>query len=344
MPTEFVVSAARTISYRDYAEPALKPHELRIRTRVSGIKQGTEMALYTGATPFAHSEFDLAWRSFLPRDSATPFFPVNLGSWAVGDVVEVGQDTQKFKVGDAVHGSMLHKPTNVKHESELFLLRQGFAPEAALFTDPALFALAAVHDAQIKLGDNVAVIGCGVLGLMAVQMARLQGAARVFAVDAIEARLALARQLGADAALNARECDAGLEIKRLTARKGADAVIEFSGSYSGLQSAIRAVHQGGMVACAGYYKSGQVGLDLGAEWHHNRPQMFSSMPVWGNPLRCAPMWDLQRVRETALALLEAGRLQTAPMLTHRFNYADAARAYNLLDTEPQTAMKIVLDY
>lgn len=177
---------------------------------------------------------------------------------------------------------------------------------------------------------------------MAAQIARLQGAAQVITVDVIEARLALARGMGADQTLNPRECDAGLEIKRLTGRKGVDAAIEFSGAYSGLQAALRAVHQGGIIACAGYYKTGQTGLELGAEWHHNRPQMVSSMPVWGNSLRCHPMWMLQRVRETAVSLLEQGRLNWQPMVTHRFAYPDAAAAYALLDTRPAEAMKIIL--
>ena len=302
------------------------------------------MALYTGATPFRESDFDRAWRAFVPRDPAQPFYPVSLGSWAVGEVIELGPGGARFELGDLVHGSMLHQPTNVMGESDLFGLAPNLPAGGALFTDPALFALAAVHDAQVKVGDRVAVFGCGVLGLLAAQIARLQGAVQVICVDVIEPRLALARAMGADQTLNPRDCDAGLEIKRWTGRGGVDAVIEFSGAYSGLQAALRAVHQGGIVACAGYYKTGQTGLELGAEWHHNRPQMVSSMPVWGNSLRCHPMWTLQRLRETALNLLERGRLNWQPMVTHRFAYADAAAAYALLDTRPAEAMKIILDY
>ena len=56
------------------------------------------------------------------------------------------------------------------------------------------------------------------------------------------------------------------------------------------------------------------------------------------------MWTLQRVRETAVSLLEQGRLNWQPMVTHRFAYPDAAAAYALLDTRPAEAMKIILDY
>lgn len=344
MPTRYQVTAPHTLAFGPYDEPALGPGQVRVRTRMSGIKQGTEMALYTGATPFREADFDRDWRAFVPRDAAQPFYPVSLGSWAVGEVVELGPGANRFKPGDFVHGSMLHQPSNVLAEADLFPLAPSLPAEGALFTDPALFALAAVHDAQVKVGDRVAVFGCGVLGLLAAQIARLQGAVQVISVDVIEARLALARGMGVDQTLNPRECDAGLEIKRLTGRKGVDAAIEFSGAYSGLQAALRAVHQGGIVACAGYYKTGQTGLELGGEWHHNRPQMVSSMPVWGNSLRCHPMWTLQRVRETAVALLEAGRLAWQPMVTHRFAYADAANAYALLDTRPAETMKIILDY
>ncbi len=342
MPIEYVISAPRTLTYRSYNEPALKPDEVRVKTVISGIKQGTELALYSGGTPFREASFDLEQRVFMPRAEAAPFYPVALGSWVVGEVIEIGAAVTGFKPGDRVHGSMLHKPTNVKPARELFALGD-LQAETALFTDPAFFALAAVHDAGIKLGDSIAVFGCGILGLLAQQLARLQGALTVIAVDAMEQRLTLAQTLGATHTLNARNLDVGLEIKRLIP-KGVDAVVEFSGSYAGLQAAIRSIHQGGTVACAGYYRPGQSGLELGAEWHHNRPQLVSSMPVWGNPLRCAPMWDLQRLRITAIALLGAGRLQVAPLITHHFAYADAAEAYALLERAPESTMKIVLTY
>lgn len=341
---EFVVSAPYQISFREEEMPALKPNEVRVRTALSGIKQGTDLNVYRGTTPFLTQDFDLEWRMFLPRAQAAPFYPISLGSWGVGQVMEVGRDVTRAQVGQRVHGSMLHKPTNTRAETDVFPLREDVTPEAMLFTDPALFALCAAHDAQIKTGDSVAVFGLGVLGLIAVQMARLQGAENVFAVDAIPMRMALAKQFGADVVLNARADDVALELRKLTGKKGVDAAIEFSGAYAGLNAAIKSVRQGGVVAAAGYYKSGQTGLELGAEWHHNRPTLVSSMPVWGNALRAHPMWNLQRLRETAARLIERNALSVLPMITHRFAYADATRAYELLDNHPDEAVKVVLEY
>jgi threonine dehydrogenase-like Zn-dependent dehydrogenase len=238
MPREFVVTAPYTIEYREYDEPPLGPDQVRVRALVSGIKHGTEMSLYSGNTPFKDQVFDPELRMFVPGEGRG-LYPCHLGSWLVGEVIETGNGTQ-FRPGDMVHGEMSHRPTNAVSEARLFPLKPGMKPELAVFTDPAIFALGAIHDAQVKVGDNVAVFGMGALGLIAIQIARLNGARRVFAVDRLENRLALAREFGADEAINAAEGDPALAIKRGTGHKGVDVAVDISGAYGALQSAIAA--------------------------------------------------------------------------------------------------------
>jgi 2-desacetyl-2-hydroxyethyl bacteriochlorophyllide A dehydrogenase len=343
MPREFVVVAPWQIEFRDYEDPPLKPGQVRIKSMVSGIKHGTEMALYRGTTPFFANRFDAEYRLFLPSESGV-MYPCHLGSWLAGQVIEIGEEVSRFQVGDRVHGKMTHRPTHVRPEDEIYALPEGMNPETAIFTDPAIFALQAVHDAQIKVGDWVAIFGMGVLGLLAVQIARLNGAERVFAVDLIPHRLELAAQLGADEVLNARECDVGLEIKKRTQKKGADVAIEISGAYAALQQAIRSVHMGGLVVTAGYYQGRGDALQLGAEWHHNRLNLRSSMAVWGCPHRNYPLWDLKRIERTAVRLLESGKLVTEPLISHRFPYEEAIAAYRLIDKRPEGTVKALFIY
>ena len=342
---EFVLAAEQTIEFREYDEPPLKPDEVRVRSIVSGIKHGTEMALYQGHTPFIKQSFDPEYRLFIPRSEIedSGFYPTYLGSWLVGEMVEVGADVTRFKVGDLVHGGMPHRPTNVIAADKLYLLKDGMAPEAALFTDPTIFALGAAHDAQIKVGDNVAVIGMGAIGLLALQIARLSGAECVFAIDLIDERLELATQFGADAVFNPKSCDPALEMKNATGKHGVDVAIEITGAYPALQIALRSIRPAGLVVTASYYKGSQP-VELGAEWHHNRPTMISSMPVWGMPHRCYPLWDRERLQATAVRLLENDRLITQPMIGARFKYEDAAEAYRLIDAHPERSIKTLLDY
>jgi threonine dehydrogenase-like Zn-dependent dehydrogenase len=209
--------------------------------------------------------------------------------------------------------------------------------------DPAIFALQSVHDARIKVGDRVAVFGMGAIGLLAVQIARMNGAERVIAIDPVESRRAMALSLGADAAIDPRSSDPAKAIKDMTGRKGADVAIEISGSVAALQQAIRCVQREGVVVAASYYKDTGP-LELGAEWHHNRVTLLSSMAVWGCTHRCHPLWDLKRIESTAIRLIETGALRTAGLVTHRFRYEDAPAAYELLDKRPADAIKVVLTY
>lgn len=343
MPREFILTAPRQIEFREYREPPLAAGEVRVRSLVSGIKHGTEMALYLGTTPFLTQRFDLECRLFLPDEKAN-FYPRRLGSWLVGEVIEVGEGVSRFRVGDLVHGGLPHRPTNVARAEQLYPLGPNMAPETALFTDPAIFALNAVHDAQVKLGDNVAVFGLGAIGLLAVQMARLNGARSVFAVDLIATRRELARHYGADYALDPSQGDVGWEIKRLTANEGVDVALEISGAYSALQQAIRSVHVGGLIVAASYYRGNGAALSLGAEWHHNRPTLVSSMAVWGCPHRAYPMWDLRRLERAAIELLERGQVSTEGMVTQRLPYAEAAQAYEMIATHPDETIKVVFTY
>ena len=343
MPREFILTGPRQIEFHEYSEPLLGPGEVRIRSIVSGIKHGTELSLYLGTTPFLTQRFDLECRLFLPQERPD-FYPRRLGSWLVGEVIEVGEGVTRFKVGDLVHGGLPHRPTNVAPASQLFALGPNMTPETALFTDPAIFALNAVHDARLKLGDLAAVYGLGAIGLLAVQMSRLNGARRVFAIDLIASRRQLARRYGADDTLDPAKGDVAYEIKRMTGNKGVDAALEISGSYAALHQAIRCVQVGGLVVAASYYKGNASALSLGAEWHHNRPTLISSMAVWGCPHRAHPMWDLQRLERTSIDLLERGLVSTEGMVTQRIPFAEAPRAYELIAAHPDEVIKVVLTY
>src|SRR5262249_44389458 len=148
--------------------------------------------------------------------------------------------------------------------------------ETMVFTDPARFALGAIHDAAIKLGDWVAIFGLGAIGMVAAQLARLNGATRVIVVDPIPTRLALAKRLGVDVTVNPLEADAGLAIKQATGGLGVDVAVELSGSYAALQQAMRGVQREGLVVAASYYGDQSGRVDFSREWHHNRITLRSS--------------------------------------------------------------------
>jgi threonine dehydrogenase-like Zn-dependent dehydrogenase len=347
MPQELVVISPKTIGFSSYEDRQPAGDEVLIQTQVSGIKHGTELNMYRGTLPFASELWDPALRLFRPPgegESVAPFYPHTLGSWAAGVVLKVGPEVRTFQPGDLVHGEWKHRQTALKTEAALYRIPEEVDEETMLFTDPARFALAAIHDAEIKLGDRVAVFGLGAIGMLALQMARLDGAAQVIAVDPIPERQELAHQLGADLTINPEEQDAGMAIKRATGGRGVDVALEISGAYASLQQAIRGVHKEGLVVTASYYGDRTTPLDLSREWHHNRITLRSSMPVWDCSHRNQPMWDLIRLERSAVSLLEEQKLNVKPLIGARIPFEGAAEAYDLIDQSAGDKIKIILTY
>jgi S-(hydroxymethyl)glutathione dehydrogenase/alcohol dehydrogenase len=110
---------------------------------------------------------------------------------------------------------------------------------------------AALNVARIAHGDTVMVIGCGAVGLSAVQGARLAGAGQIIAVDLDEQKLALAERVGATGRINARNEDAVALAKAQTGGRGVDVVLEAAGSATSFRTAVEAVRPGGEVIWLG---------------------------------------------------------------------------------------------
>src|SRR5215207_2985102 len=166
------------------------------------------------------------------------------------------------------------QPSRPLHEGEV-RLRSRLSGRAELFISLAAVALQAVHDAQIKLGDAVSVHGLGAIGLLTLQMCRLEGIQNVLGIDPDPERRDLAVALGATAVLDPQEDSLGLRIRELNAGRGVDVAIEVSGSYGALQGALSGAGLGGTVVGAGFYQGGATVLRLGEEFHYNRLSLIA---------------------------------------------------------------------
>lgn len=122
---------------------------------------------------------------------------------------------------------------------------------------------AALNVARIAWGDTVMVIGCGAVGLAAVQGARLAGAGRIVAVDLDETKLALAERLGATDRVDARAEDPAEAARRLTGGRGADVVLESAGSPAAFRATAEAVRPGGEIVWLGKV---DVASDVAFRW------------------------------------------------------------------------------
>jgi threonine dehydrogenase-like Zn-dependent dehydrogenase len=215
--------------------------------------------------------------------------------------------------------------------------------KTAMCYDPAQFALGAVRDGHVRLGDNVAVFGLGAIGQMAAQMAKLSGAAKVIVCDPIEKRRKAALDNGADIALDPGVCDAGLEIRRLTDKRGADVIIEASGFYEALQAAIRGCAYAGNIAVAGWYKECHEYLNFGREAHFNQPNVYFSRAC-SEPNRDYPRWDFDRLCKVSWDMLAGGKLKCENIVDPVVPFDEAADMYMRIERDPNDSVKMGVDF
>jgi threonine dehydrogenase-like Zn-dependent dehydrogenase len=320
MPRELLLTGVRALELEPYEELPLGDGEVRAEAIVSGVSLGTELALYRGDSPFRSKRFDPGLRLFV--DDRASAFPARLGYEWVGRVREVGKGVATPRVGARIHVTLPHRETQTfaSDGPPWIALPDTMSDERATLLQSTAIALQAVRDARIAAGARVAVFGLGAFGLLALQLAQLEGVSFVGGVDPLAARRELALAYGAHAVFDAA-LDVGLELRR--GGGPVDVAIELSGRYEALQQALRSVRVEGLVVAAGFYVGDGTALRLGEEWLHNRLTMVASMQGWGVPV------DRRRLRAEALELL--ARLRTDELLTHRFAFGDAPAAYASLD-------------
>jgi threonine dehydrogenase-like Zn-dependent dehydrogenase len=315
MPRTLVLDGPRQLRLSDQPTRPLRAGEIRLRAMLSGISHGTELSLYRGTSAFTDKVFDRGLRAFVePPAGSAAAYPVTLGYEMVAEVLEVAPDVTEVAVGDLVHTGTPHQEETVLDLASslgatypLVRLPTTERPERGLFISLAAVALQAVHDAEMKLGDAVSVHGLGTIGLLVVQMCRLEGIQNVFAIDPDPARRKLATGLGASHVLDPANGQAvGLQLRELNGGAG--------------------------------------NVRLGEEFHHNRLSLIASIGAWGAPHRKAPLWNRRRVMDTATRLLYTDRVSIDGLLTRRFPFDQAPAAYRWIDEHPRAAVKVALTY
>jgi len=278
--------------------------------------------------------------------------PLPLGYCNVGTVSAVAQNVTAFKVGDRVvsngpHADVVSVPKNLCAH-----IPKNVGDESAAFTVVASIALQGIRLIKPTLGEAVVVTGVGLIGLLAVQLLRAHGC-RVLAIDFDETKLALARQFGAETCNPGQGEDpvsAGLAFSR---GHGVDAVMITASTKSNdpvTQAAHMSRKRGRIILV------GVVGLALNRVDFYEKELSFQVSCSYG-PGRYEPSyeeqgidypigfvrWTEQRNFEAVLDMMASGQLDVQPLITHKFAFEHAEKAYETL-TEERAALGIVLHY
>ncbi len=300
----------------------------KARARPDLVRQVTEKMKREGILPTIQAAF-----SRLDQ-------PMALGYSSAGEIVKIAGGMEDFQVGQRVAcaggGYAVHAEYNIVPRNLLTSLPEGVDYESAAFTTLAAIALHGFRLAEPQVGETVTVIGMGLLGLLAAQIAAASGCC-VFGVDTNPARVALAKSLGLSACLRKQAVDS---MQAFSANRGADVVLICADTSSNdpveLAAAV-ARDRARIVA------TGAVGLSIPRKIYFEKELSFINSRSYG-PGRYDPSyeenghdypigyvrWTEGRNFQAVVDLMASGRLNVQPLISHRFPIEEAARAFEII--------------
>jgi predicted dehydrogenase/threonine dehydrogenase-like Zn-dependent dehydrogenase len=278
--------------------------------------------------------------------------PIPLGYCHVGVVRDTGDAQTGFAIGDRVVSNGPHADIVVVPKNLCAKIPDAVTDEQAAFTVLAAIGLQGIRLAQPTLGESFVVTGAGLIGLLAIQLLRAHGC-RVMAIDYDEAKLAIAREYGAQTCNPANGEDpvtAGLAFSR---GHGVDGIIIAASTRSSdpVSEGARMCRKRGRIVLVGV-----TGLALNRSDFYEKELTFqvscsygpgrydAAYEAKGNDYpRAFVRWTEQRNFEAVLDMMADGRINVQPLISHRFAFESAPEAYRLL-TEDKGALGILLEY
>jgi predicted dehydrogenase/threonine dehydrogenase-like Zn-dependent dehydrogenase len=312
----------------------------KARSRPDLVKQVLDKAKREGLVPTVQAAFNRLDQ------------PMALGYSSAGTIVALGKNMHGFKVGQRVacagFGYASHAEYNIVPRNLLTPLPKNVDFESAAFTTLGAIAMHGFRLAEPQLGENIAVIGLGLLGLLTIQLASAAGC-RVLGIDLDPRRINLAASLGLEAVARQNAESASVAF---TANRGFDAVIICADTASN-----DPIELAGVIARdrARVVATGAVGLTIPRKIYYEKELAFINSRSYG-PGRYDPSyeengndypigfvrWTEGRNFQSVVDLMASGKLQVPPLISHRFPIEQAARAYEIITGKKKEAFLGVL--
>ncbi len=210
----------------------------------------------------------------------------------------------------------------------VFAVPQSVAGVEAPLIEPLCIGVHALELISGAAGAVVAVVGCGAIGLFTLQMARLRGAAKVFATDPIGERLEVARELGADETIQVGVGDPVTEVLRATEGRGVDVVFEAAGPPEALEQCLGMVRPAGEVVVIGIPSADEYRMQASSLRRRELTLRFVRRQNENYP--------------EAIELVRRGAIRLGPVLTHRFPVERAQEAFELAERKLEGAVRVAV--
>ncbi|HET7011101.1 MAG TPA: zinc-binding alcohol dehydrogenase [Anaerolineales bacterium] len=333
-------TAPRQVEIRAATLAPPGPGEVLVRTKLSAISAGTELLIYRGQAPS-----DLPADDTLPALSGMLALPLRYGYAAVGRVVGLGEGVPPEYLNRRVMAFQPHATHFTARVEQVVSLPEAISDEEAAFLPNLETAVNLVLDGAPRIGEQVAILGQGVVGLLTTALLSRMPLASLATAEAFPRRREASIAMGAHACLDpAAENFASELALRLQAQRpypGADLTYELSGDPTALDLAVAITGRNGRIVIGSWYGTKRAPIHLGGRFHRSRIRMISSQVSSLAP-ELSGAWTTTRRLEVALSLLPG--LPVRNLVTHRLPFHQSSDAYRILDESPAEALQVLLTY
>ena len=329
MKAQRVVWPSRAkVDVETFELPPIGDDEVLVATACTLISPGTERAFLLG----------------LPN--AQGRYPSRPGYSNIGTVIEVGKSVTNCQVGERVASTQGHTSHFVTSPSRLLKVASTDVPsEEAVFFNLGAIALQGIRKARIELGEATLILGQGLIGLLAMQLAKLSGAVPLIAADLTDSRLEISKSMGADNALNPEDANFSEQLSHVTNGNGPAVVIEATGHPDAISTALDVAGRDARVVLlastrgetpkVNFYRDvHKKGLILYGAHNSIRPRQESS----------PNFWTLEDDSLLLLTLIARKRFNVVPLISHRVLGEEAPKAYQLLMEWNRGLLGVVLQW
>jgi threonine dehydrogenase-like Zn-dependent dehydrogenase len=333
-----VTTGIEALEVRETDVPEPGPGEMLLEASCTLISPGTELATLRGQAGSGR---------------ATAERPGSLGYSFAGTVRAVGPGVTAWRVGQRLAGQAPHASRSVVRADRPFVpLPDGVSPEHGAFASLLAIALNAVRLAHVQIGEAAVVTGQGLVGQLAAQFLRIGGARPVLALDALDARLAIARETGTALTLNVRRSGDGSDaavsaaVREVTGDEGPRVVIEATGLPRPVVTALRLAGQGARVVLLGSTRGLVPEWDAYADVHRKALTIVGAHSPSSHP-PLATFWNpftTDRNMAVALDLVRDGSLRLGPLITDRIPGRAAPDGFAGLAGAPEAHLGVLLDW
>ena len=327
-----IITGPCKAQFEDVPIPKCQSDGILVKTLVTAISTGTEIRVYRWI-PVDHEGKMLHGGVPFPKDKTENGYSM------IGEIIETGKDIKDFEIGDRVFLGEAHKEYTAVPANQALKIPNHIPIEHAVMLNILGVGQIALRTGNPLMGENVAIVGLGVIGLSALSYCKAFGI-HTIGIDLDESRRNLAKQMGADLVVSPKDPEFQNQIKKSINTEGVDIAIEAASNWNAIKTSADIVRKKGIVVVVARHTDIPNYNPVGHPYFSNA---LNIRTVYGYDID-GNRWDKKNSTDMTIKLLSERRLQIDSMITHKIKWQEIPDIYHRLDQGDLSIGGVIVDW